>query len=60
MSETNSRLNAEQQARRRFEERAARLVGHKVGAWESLSDLMREELIRRELAREVNMGSSSG
>jgi len=45
------RSAAEEAARRRFEERAAQLEGHKVGAWESLSDLMREELVLQELLR---------
>lgn len=50
MNDTADRERAERRARERFEERAANLEGHKVGAWESLSDLMREELIQRELA----------
>jgi len=38
-------------ARLRYEARAVRMEGHKMGAWESLSELMREELIRQESLR---------
>lgn len=43
---------AEQTARRRFEERARLLEGHKLGSWESLSDLMKEALIHHELTQD--------
>jgi hypothetical protein len=36
---------AEDRARQRFDDRMARLEGHKVATWETLSDLMREQLI---------------
>jgi hypothetical protein len=46
-----ARQQAETAARQRFEERARLLEGHKLGSWESLSDLMREALIQHELTR---------
>lgn len=46
-----SRQQAEDNARRRFEERARLLEGHKMGSWESLSDLMKEALIHHEMSR---------
>lgn len=48
--ETDRQRRAEQCARQRHEARVAQLEGHKIGAWESLSPLMREALIQRELA----------
>jgi hypothetical protein len=42
---------AEQAAKRLFEERARLLEGHKMGAWESLPDLMKQALIHVELTR---------
>jgi len=46
-----ARQQAEKVARRRFEERARLLEGHKLGSWESLSDLMKEALIHHALTR---------
>lgn len=46
-----AREQAEIAARQRFEENARLLEGHKMGAWESLSDLMREALIHHEMTR---------
>jgi hypothetical protein len=47
-----ARQQAEAAARRRFEERARLLEGHKMGSWESLSDLMKEALIHHEMTRQ--------
>ena len=48
---TERRQLAESRARERHEARVYRLEGHKIGAWESLPEWMREELILNELAR---------
>jgi hypothetical protein len=47
-----SREQAELIARQRFEERSVVMEGHKLGSWESLSDLMKEALIHHEMTRQ--------
>ena len=49
-----ARAQAEIAARKRFEERARLLEGHKMGSWESLPDLMKEALIHHEMSRQIN------
>ena len=46
-----AREQAEITARQNFEERARLLEGHKMGSWESLSDMMKEALIHHEMTR---------
>lgn len=51
MISSERRQIAERRARERHEARVRQLEGHKMGAWESLSDWMREALILNELAQ---------